>query len=108
MFEFNHAGDAQADQQHCHNQADRKYQRGSEAEFHHLASKVTTHVDARTYINSKIHRADHCARVEQRRERDSIPAPRDVERLNTIEARTARFLATFGDFLKQVISHPYH
>jgi hypothetical protein len=37
LFEFNHAGDAQADQQHCHNQAHHEYQKGSEAEFLHLA-----------------------------------------------------------------------
>jgi hypothetical protein len=36
-FEFNDTGDAQADQQHSHNQADQKYQKGSEAEFVHLA-----------------------------------------------------------------------
>jgi hypothetical protein len=37
LFEFNHAGDAQADQQHSHDQADQKYQKASEAEFLHLA-----------------------------------------------------------------------
>jgi hypothetical protein len=37
MFEFNHAGDAQANQQHRHNQAHYKYHKGSEAEFLHLA-----------------------------------------------------------------------
>jgi hypothetical protein len=54
MFEFNHAGDAQADQQHCHSQAHHKYHKGSEAEFPHLASKVITQVDALAYINSKV------------------------------------------------------
>jgi hypothetical protein len=37
VFEFNHAGDAQANQQHRHNQAHHKYHKGSEAEFRHLA-----------------------------------------------------------------------
>jgi hypothetical protein len=37
MLEFYHAGDAQADQQHCHSQADDKYHKGSVAEFPHLA-----------------------------------------------------------------------
>jgi hypothetical protein len=36
MFEFNHAGDAQANQQDRHNQAHHKYHKGSEAEFLHL------------------------------------------------------------------------
>jgi hypothetical protein len=38
MFQFNHAGDAQADQQHCHDQADHKYHGGPETEFPHLAT----------------------------------------------------------------------
>jgi hypothetical protein len=39
MFEFNNAGNAQANQQHCHNQADQEDDEGSEAEFLHLAPK---------------------------------------------------------------------
>ena len=41
MLELNNTRDAEADQQHGHDQADDEYHNGSEAEFLHLAPQPT-------------------------------------------------------------------